>query len=91
MITQTQIESVRKYLQGEFPDYKINDYDDPDYLSIKFTLMNNSKLYVVKFERRFLDDNSDLKGALQNLELSEFMKSNDGKQVFVGSKGLSLL
>ena len=56
-----------------------------------FSLDNGSKIYIVKFERRFLDDTPDVKKALRDLELNKFMRPNEGKQVLVTKKGLVVL
>jgi hypothetical protein len=91
MIPQAKIEAIRKYLQNEFLDYEIADTDDFERASWKFRAVKDSTIYVVKFERRFLDDTLDIGKALQRLELSKFVKENAGKQVLVRSNGLVLL
>jgi len=91
MIEQAKIEAVREYLQGEFPSFQIDDADDFDRVSHKFRAFNGSTLYIVKFDRIFFDDISDIKKALQNLELSKFMRLNNEKQVLVTKKGLIVL
>ncbi len=91
MIEQARIEAVREYLQSEFPGFQIDDADDFDRVSQKFRAFNGSTLYIVKFDRIFFDDISDIKKALQNLEVSKFMRLNNEKQVLVTKKGLIVL
>jgi hypothetical protein len=91
MIEQAKIDAIRKYLQSEFPGFQIDDADDFDLASQKFRAFNGSTLHIGKFERIFLDDTSDIKKALQDLELSKFMQLNAGRQVLVTKKGLMVL
>jgi len=73
------------------PFVAIDDADDFDRVSQKFRAFNGSILHIVKFERIFLDDTSDIKKMLQYLELSKFMQVNAGRQVLVTKKGLMVL
>lgn len=91
MIEQAKIDAIREYLQSEFPGFQIDDADDFDRVSQKFRAFNGSTLHIVKFERIFLDDTSDIKKTLQYLELSKFMQINAGRQVLVTKKGLMVL
>jgi hypothetical protein len=91
LLAQTKIEVVRQYLQDEFPGFQIEDKYDFDRVSQMFSADNGSKVYIVKFERLFLDDTPDVREALQNLGLKNFMRLNEGKQVLVTKKGLVTL
>ena len=90
MIAQAKINAVKEYLQREFPDFAVDDKDDFERASWKFRVANGSAIYIVKFERPFLDDTADIKKVLQGFELSKFMKDNPGKQVFVSKQGLTV-
>lgn len=86
MVDQTKIDAVREYLQIEFPNFQVDDTGDFERLSQKFRVYNDTELYIIKFERIFFKNTSDIKKTLQNLQLSKFMRNNN--QVLVTSKGL---
>ncbi len=91
MIEEAKIEAVREYLQSEFPKCQIDDYFDDERLSQKFRVINDSTILIVKFERIFLDDTSDIKKVLQIFELGKFMRQNAGKQLLVTKHVLKIL
>jgi hypothetical protein len=90
MIAQAKISVVKEYLQREFPDSAVDDEDDFERVSWKFRVANGSAIYIVKFERPFWDDATDVKEVLEVFKLSRFMKDNQGKQVFVTKHGLTV-
>lgn len=90
-IEQTEINVVREYLQGEFPDFYVADDDDFERSSRRFRASNGSMCYTVKFELMFWEETSNIKKALQDLELSRFMQRNKGKEVLVTTGGLKVL
>lgn len=91
MIEQAKIDTVKEYLRSEFPGFQIDDTDDFDRVSQKFRACNDSTIHVVKFNRNFFDDTLDIKKALIDLELSNFMQHNPDKQVLVTKKSLIVL
>lgn len=91
MIAQAKIDSIKQYLEEEFPAFEVADTNDFDRISWKFSVAKGATIHVVKFERRFLDDTSDIKKAMQNMNLSKFMKDNKGKQVLVTTQALTVL
>lgn len=91
MIEPAKIEAVREYLQSEFPMCQIDDHFDDERLSQKFWVINDNTIQIVKFERIFLDDTSDIKRALRILELGKFMSQHAGNQVLVTKDGLKFL
>ncbi|MFI5295973.1 MAG: hypothetical protein ACHQ0Y_13235 [Thermodesulfovibrionales bacterium] len=91
MIEQAKIAAVTEYLQSEFPDSQIDDTFDEELQSQKFRVSKDSTVSIIKFERIFLDDTLDIKEALKNMGLSEFIKLNNTRQVFVTTQGLKLL
>lgn len=91
MIAQAKIDSVKQYLEEEFPAFELDDTHDFERISWKFSVEKGATIHVVTFERCFLDDTSDIKQALQNMNLSKFMKDNEGKQVLVTTKALTVL
>jgi len=91
MIAKEKIVSVTQYLKGEFPDFEIDDAMDFDRVSWKFRAVKGDTIYIVKFERRFWDDTSDIRKTLQDLGLSKFMKENEGKHVLVTTRGPTVL
>lgn len=91
MIEQTKIIAAKEYLQSEFPDFRIDDSYDDERLSQKFSVANDSIVYIIKFERIFLDDTSDIKKVLKDMQLNKFIKFHKAKQVLVTSKGLEIL
>jgi len=91
MIAQAKIDSVKLYLEDEFPAFELADTDDFDRISWKFRVAKGATIHVVKFERRFWDDTSDVKKALQDMNLSKFIKDNEHKQVLVTTQALTVL
>jgi hypothetical protein len=91
MIAQAKIDSVKQYLEDEFPAFELTDTDDFDRMSWKFSVAKGATIHVVKFERRVWDVTSDIKKALRDMNLSKFMKDNEGKQVLVTIEGLTVL
>ena len=83
MVEQTKIKAVIEYLQGEFPGFQIDNEKDFERVSQKFSVDNGSRFYNVNFERFFFENTSNIKKALQDLRLSEWMRRNEGKQVLV--------
>jgi hypothetical protein len=88
MIARTKVEAVKEYLKSEFPGFEIDDADDFERVSRMFRASNDRSTYIVKFERRFLDDSRDVKEALKYMELSESMKRHEHKQVLVTKQGV---
>jgi hypothetical protein len=91
MIAREKVVAVKEYLQTEFPGFEVDDADDFERLSRMFRASNDSSTYIVKFERRFLDESSDVKETLRYMELSEAMKRSENKQVLVTKQGLMVL
>ncbi len=91
MIEQTKIIAVKEYLQSEFPDFWIDDTFDDERLSQKFRVANDSIVYIIKFERIFMDDTSDIKNVLKDMQLGKFIKLHKAKQVLVTPEGLEIL
>lgn len=91
MVEQTKVEAVKEYLESEFPDFKIDDTDDFDRVSQKFRAYNGTELYIVKFERIYFENTSDIKKSLQDLQLSKFMRRNNENQVLVTKQGLMII
>lgn len=91
MIAQAKIDAVREYLQSEFPGFEVDDADDFERVSRKFRAVKDFIIHIIKFERRFLDNTPDIKKALHDLELSKFMRLNEGKQTLVTKRGLVVL
>jgi hypothetical protein len=91
MIPTEKIEAFKKYLQEEFPEWEIADADDFERISRKFRATKESTIHVVYVQRGFWDDYADTKKALQGMELSKFMKENEGKRVLVRTEGLRTL
>jgi len=91
VIEEAKIEAVKNYLQGEFPKCQIDYAVDDERLSQKFRVVSEHTIQIVKFERIFLDDNSDIMNVLQRLGLGKFMRANSGKQVLVTKGGLRVL
>lgn len=91
MIDQDKIKLIREYLQDEFPGFEIDDTYDFDHISQTFRASNKSEVYVVKFEKIFIDDTSDLKKVLQDLKLVKIMYNNKGRQIIVTKKGVTVL
>ena len=91
MLAQVKIDAIREYLQSEFPDFKIDNIEDFERVSQKFSVVNDSTIYVVKFERYFLENTPNVRLVLKNLELSKFMQQNEGKHTLVTKEGLTVL
>ena len=67
MIAQAKIDAVKEYLQSEFPGFAVDDKDDFERQSWKFSVAGGSAIYIVKFERPFWDDTDDVKNILDSL------------------------
>lgn len=91
MVAQAKIDAVSQYLHREFDGFEIADADDFERVSWKFRAAKGSTIHIVKFERRFWDDTTDVGKALQDMNLSEFVRGNEGKQVLVTTHGLTVL
>jgi hypothetical protein len=91
MIEPAKIIAVKEYLQSEFPDFRIDDIFDDEWISQKFRVANDSTVYIIKFKRSFLDDTSDIKKDLKDMQLSKFIKLHKTKQILVTPEGLEIL
>lgn len=91
MIKQEKINAVREYLKSEFNGFQIDDAYDDERLSQKFRVSDDAMIYIVKFDKIFLDKTPDIKTVLRHFELSKFMRVNNTKQILVTERGLEVL
>ncbi len=101
MIEQHKVEAVTEYLRSEFHGFEVSDayreLEERDDVFIernfrKFQISRYPKAYVVKLERRFLDDILDVRKALDDFELGMIMRIDEGRQILVTKgKGVVVL
>lgn len=92
MFPEEKLDSVRKYLNLEFPDYEIGDRYEFDRYAQTFRLTAGEKIHLITFAREFLDDHtaSEILNILNERDLKTYFQQEDVVRVVVTNSGVRI-
>jgi hypothetical protein len=86
---KSKLDSVKQYLQEEFPDLEITDKYDFDSGAQTFKISADAGLLLLKIGENFVDDNDEYQivGMLSRWDVADLLRQNPQVGVLVKHEG----